>query len=102
MFRGLILDFGIIGSVLFMLTTGVLLHWTFHSMLCKRRPVFTVAVFVFMMGYFYTSFGISLLIWNSIYVAFVSVWIVLQINKLITKMGRRRLATLEPSVGAEA
>jgi oligosaccharide repeat unit polymerase len=92
MFRGLILDFGFAGSVLFMFLTSVLLHKTFHVMLLKRRPVFTVAMFVFAVGYFYNSFVISTLSWNRTYVAFVLLWIILQINKLITERGHRRLA----------
>jgi oligosaccharide repeat unit polymerase len=92
MFRGLILDFGIIGSVLFILAAGFLLHWAFHSMLCNRRPVFTVAVFVFATGYSYNSFTISLLNQSSIYFSFVLLWIVLQLNKLDAERGGRRLA----------
>jgi len=88
MFRGLILDFGFIGSVLFTLATGLLLHMAFHSMLRNKRPVITVAVFVLMMGYFYTSFISSLVGANRIYyVTFVLLWIVLQINKRITQTG---------------
>jgi oligosaccharide repeat unit polymerase len=98
-FRGLIQDFGFIGSVLFMLATGILLHRAFHTMLRNRRPVFTVAVFVFAMGYFYTSFIISMLVWINIYVSFVLLWIVLQINKRITQTGGRRLASPETPVG---
>jgi oligosaccharide repeat unit polymerase len=99
MFRGLILDFGFIGSVLFMLAAGLLLHRTFHIMLRNRRPVFTVAVFVFAMGYFYTSFIISMLVWSNIYLTFVLLWIVLQINKIITQTDGRRLARPKPSFG---
>jgi oligosaccharide repeat unit polymerase len=99
MFRGLILDFGFIGSVLFMLATGLLLHRTFHTMLRNRRPVFTVAVFVFAMGYFYTSFIISMLVWSNIYLTFVLLWIVLQINKIITQTDGRRLARPKPFLG---
>ncbi len=99
MFRGLIQDFGFIGSVLFMLATGILLHWTFHAMLRNRRPVFTVAVFVLMMGYFYSSYIISVLVWIDIYVTFVLLWMVLQINKLITQTDGRRLARPKPSFG---
>ena len=92
MFRGLILDFGFMGSVLFMLAAGYLLHRAFHALLRNRRPVFTVAVFVFMMCYFYNSFIISALVWLNIYVTFVLLLIVLQINKLITQTGGRPLA----------
>jgi oligosaccharide repeat unit polymerase len=92
MFRGLILDFGFIGSVLFMLVTGFLLHWIFRAMLTRTRPVFSVAAFVLMIGYFYTSFLISLLIWNSFYVVFVLLWMVLQANKLMVPTAHRRFA----------
>mgnify|MGYP000190097420 CR=1 FL=1 len=89
MFRGLILDFGFIGATLFMLATGLLLHLTFYAMLTNRRPTLTVAAFVFMMGYFYTSFIISVLIWNSIYISFFLLWIVLEINKLKIRMKKQ-------------
>lgn len=103
MFRGLIQDFGLIGSVLFMLATGFLFHLAFHAMLRNRRPVFTVAVFVLMMGYFYASFISSILGVNRIYyVTFILLWIFLQINKVITERARRRLATVEPPVAAVA
>jgi len=85
MFRGLILDFGFAGSVLFMFLTGVLLHKTFHVMLLKKRPVFTVAMFVFAVGYFYSSFVTSALSANRTYVAFALLWIILQMNKVITE-----------------
>jgi oligosaccharide repeat unit polymerase len=103
MFRGLIQDFGIIGSVLFMLATGLLLHWSFHNMLCKRRPVFTVAVFVLMMGYFYASFVSSMLGVNRIYyVTFILLWIILQINKLLIYRECKKLARLSSPVGVAA
>jgi len=101
MFRGLILDFGFIGSVLFMLATSLLLHQAFHVMLIRSRPVFTVAVFVFAMGYFYNSFIISVLGWNRIYVAFVLLWIVLQLNKRITqKVDGRLVPPAKAAAGA--
>jgi oligosaccharide repeat unit polymerase len=92
MFRGLIQDFGLVGSVLFMLATGVLLHWAFYSMLLKRRPAFTVAVFVFAIGYFYWSFGVSMLSVSTTYFTFAMLWFVLEINKLVTQRAGRRLA----------
>lgn len=100
-FRGLIQDFGLIGCLLFMFVAGVLLHWAFHSLLRNPRPVFTVAVFIFMLGYSYMTFGISLFIWNTIYVTFLLIWMVLQINKLMTQSGGEWLIPLElPGAGA--
>jgi len=45
-----------------------------------------------MLGYFYSSFIISILIWSRIYVTFVLLWIVLLINKWITQKEGCRLA----------
>lgn len=92
MFRGLITDFGFIGSIVFMLTSGLLIHKAFQVMLLKKRPVFTVVVFVFMMGYFYSSFIVSVLIWNRVCIALVLLWIVLQINRRVAQRAIRRLA----------
>jgi hypothetical protein len=61
--------------------------------LIHSRPVFTVAVFVFAMGYFYNSFIISVLGWNRIYVAFALLWIVLQLNKRFTQEVSGRLVS---------
>ncbi len=91
MFRGLILDFGIVGSVLFMFSIGFLLHSAFYSMLCKRRPVFGVALFIFAVAYFYNSFIVSLLVWSNIYVAFALLWTILQANRLVTQTDGHRL-----------
>jgi oligosaccharide repeat unit polymerase len=85
MFRGLITDFGFGGSLLFMLGAGLLCHWAFRTMLVAIRPVFTVVVFTFMIGFFYYSFIISALGWNRFYAAFVLVWLVLHVDKLIAQ-----------------
>jgi oligosaccharide repeat unit polymerase len=92
MFRGLVTDFGIAGSLLFMIVLGYFLHMAFHAMLRNPRPVFTVAVFIFSLGYFYSSFVISMLVWGNIYLTFALLWAVLQINKRILQTGVLRLA----------
>ncbi len=81
MFRGLILDFGVPGSLVFMLAAGVVLHGAFRVLLARRMPAFTVAVFVFMIGFIYNSYIISALSWNRMYAAFVLLWLVLAINR---------------------
>lgn len=101
MFRGLIQDFGFIGSVVFMFTSGLLFHWGFRGMLRSGRPAFTVAVFVFMMGYFYSSFIISALSWNRTYVAFFLLWMILGLNRLLAERQCRRIGA-GPPVGLVA
>jgi oligosaccharide repeat unit polymerase len=86
MFRGLILDFGFAGSIAFMFLLGLLFHGAFYFMLSRNRPVFTVAVFVWMMGLFFASFVISILGSNIIYyVAFVLIGAALYLNKKLTR-----------------
>jgi hypothetical protein len=53
--------------------------------------VFTVAVFVFGMGYYFTSFATSMLSTSGTYLSFALLWIVLGINKWITQRDGRRL-----------
>ncbi|WP_137923969.1 O-antigen polymerase [Cupriavidus sp. 2SB] len=67
MFRGMINDFGLEGSIFVMLVAGILLHLSFWLFLVSRRPALTLSIYVHSIGFFYTSFIISLMIWNSIY-----------------------------------
>jgi oligosaccharide repeat unit polymerase len=87
-FRGLIMDFGLIGSVVFMFVVGLLFHGAFYFLLSRKRPVFTIAVFIFMMNFF-ISFGASTFGANIIYyVVFLLMWIVLYLNNKLTRQGR--------------
>jgi oligosaccharide repeat unit polymerase len=83
MFRGLILDFGFVGTVVFTFLSGWLFHLSFHAMLVSKRPAFHVAVFVFMVAYSFNSVWVSMLMWNSIYVSFVLLTIILLANRLL-------------------
>jgi oligosaccharide repeat unit polymerase len=93
MFRGLIQDFGLLGSLLFMFLMGFLIHWSFFAMLTKSNPMFTVTVFLFSIGFFYASFGRSLFSWSGIYFSFALMWTILAINKLVKQTAGRGLAT---------
>lgn len=80
-YRGLILDFGIIGGLLHMYMIGFFFHLSYYALLCNRRPVFPVAVFVLMMGYIYHTYIISLFNEKSTYATFMLLIIVLFVNK---------------------
>jgi oligosaccharide repeat unit polymerase len=85
MFRGLILDFGIVGSLVFMSAVGTMFHGAFRGLLSARRPVFTVAVFIFMVGFFFSSFTVSMFGTNIIYyVTFVLLCAILWANGQLT------------------
>jgi oligosaccharide repeat unit polymerase len=67
MFRGLINDFGLSGSLVVMLLAGLMIHIAYWIFLTAKSPSLSTSIFIHSIGYFYTSFIISLLIWNSIY-----------------------------------
>jgi oligosaccharide repeat unit polymerase len=80
MFRGLITDFGMTGGIIFMFASGLLIHWAFYKLLKRQRPVTTVAIFIYVVGYFYSSAFISLFMYNVIPASIVILSIVLAVN----------------------
>lgn len=65
MFRGLIVDFGLFGSLVFMTLFGGILNIAFWCLLTNDRPSLSASIYVHSIGFFYTSFIISLWVWNS-------------------------------------
>jgi oligosaccharide repeat unit polymerase len=82
-FRGLILDFGIFGSLVFLFICGILCNISIKVILVSKYPTFSVAIFISMMGFIYTTFIISLLIWNSIFGILIFLPLILFINQLL-------------------
>ncbi|MWL87983.1 MULTISPECIES: O-antigen polymerase [unclassified Cupriavidus] len=82
MFRGLIIDFGMWGSLLFMVLFGVAMHLSYWMFLVARYPAMSASIFIHSVGYFYSSFMISLLTYNSIYLSVVIIAIVLFMNRI--------------------
>lgn len=82
-FRGLILDFGIFGSLVFLFICGILCNISIKAILVSKYPTFSVAIFISMMGFIYTTFIISLLIWNSIFGILILLPFILFINQLL-------------------
>ncbi|NCP84924.1 MAG: oligosaccharide repeat unit polymerase [Bacteroidetes bacterium] len=79
-FRGTISDFGILGSMFFFFCTGILTNFSFYTLLSSKKPLWTIPFFGIMLGYFYTSFIISLFIWKSIFGSIVVLVVILKIN----------------------
>jgi len=80
-FRELLMDFGFFGTLLFMFLSGLMLHYAFYQMLSKPFPAFTSTLYIFMIAAFYNSFLFSLLASKRFYLAFVLLWLVMQVNK---------------------
>lgn len=95
MFRGLINDFGLPGSLFVMLFAGLSIHIAYWIFLTAKSPSLSTSIFIHSIGYFYTSFIISLLIWNSIYASVLITALLCFINQY---RGRGPLTT---TVGQE-
>lgn len=91
-FRGLLMDFGLLGSLMFILLMSFAAHLGFHMLLHSQRPYAMYAAYVLMTGLFVHSFLSSLLMYNSTYATFISLWLVLTVNGAIGPKPRSRLA----------
>lgn len=89
MFRGLIIDFGILGSLLYMFISGFAIHLSFYFLLVRRRPTVTVVTFIYVMGYFYSSAIVSLFIYNVIPASIVLLSACLEVNSRLTSWWKR-------------
>jgi oligosaccharide repeat unit polymerase len=84
-FRGLLMDFGLVGSLIFMFLIGFVAHMSFIKLIFSRRPYAMYVGYVHMTGLFVHSFLNSLLMYNSTYATFILLWIVLAVNGAIVR-----------------
>ena len=84
-FRGLIQDFGMGGSMVFIAAFGAISHLVFHRGLISANRAVSHAFFIHFIGFVYSSYIISLLIWNSAYASFVIVAFLLLLNRWLNK-----------------
>jgi oligosaccharide repeat unit polymerase len=89
MFRGLIYDFGVFGGLVFFAIFGWVSALMYRRMLLERASPIAEAYYIFLAGYIYTSYTISLTIWTTPIVAAVGVFVVLWTDHLLSS--RRRL-----------
>lgn len=79
-FRGMVMDFGIVGSVLFIFILGVLVHLCFFVFLNSRKPVASTVMTIFMLAAFYYSFAISVFTWNIVVFILILFILLLKLN----------------------
>jgi oligosaccharide repeat unit polymerase len=101
-FRGLITDFTLIGSLASCLFAGLICNTIFVAMARNRFSSWSVAFYIVMAGFIYTSFIISLLIWNSSYPTFIVIALVLIINNARFRAGRAKSAPTQYPEGFRA
>lgn len=84
-FRGLVIDFGVIGALIFWVVLGLVAHLFFRWLVVGAWVSLSATFFVFLIGFFYTSFIISLWIWNSVFASFLVVVVVLYANEKVSR-----------------
>lgn len=82
-FRGLIIDFTLAGSLIYMLLTGFFIHLSFFLMLIQTKPVINTSFFIFVVLYMQNSQVISILMWNNVYASFILLCVLLYLNNFI-------------------
>lgn len=82
-FRGLLMDFGFVGSLIFMLILGFFSHLVYVKLINSIRPHAMYAIYVHMTGFFVHSFLASVFMYNSTYATLILLWLVLAVNGAI-------------------
>ncbi|MDV3458440.1 O-antigen polymerase [Sphingomonas sp. HF-S4] len=95
-FRGLITDFSLAGSVVFMYLAGFASNLIFVSLMRNGRASWSVAFYVVFCGFVYTSFLISILVWSSMYPTFGIIGVLLLVNN--ERFARRANRQSTPAV----
>ncbi|OYQ39027.1 hypothetical protein CHU94_16570 [Rhodoferax sp. TH121] len=88
-FRGLINDFGLLGAGLFWAALGLISHAMFRMLVLGRCRALPASFFIYLIGFFYTSFIISLLIWNSALASCIITAVILLGNEWFCERGAR-------------
>lgn len=96
-YRGLITDFGIAGSLLFMGIVGFISHEIYFNLITRKFPTGWVAAYLIVVGAIYMSFVISLWTFNGPFLTFFLLWAVLLANSKISRS--RRTAGLHTNAG---
>jgi oligosaccharide repeat unit polymerase len=101
MFRPLIFDFGVTGSLVFIAAWGLIASLAYNAMLRRAMSSLAQSFFILSLGCIYTSYIISLLIWNSAYAAAIGVTCLLAANHAIRswkQLATRSIDQISPTV----
>ncbi|MFC6337426.1 oligosaccharide repeat unit polymerase [Pseudomonas sp. CCM 7891] len=76
-FRGLINDFGLLGSLFFAFVVGLFCNFGYWRLLCHRNSMFAVLFFVYFVAISYQTYIISSMSWLTIPLVFIVQWVLL-------------------------
>ncbi len=93
-FRGMIYDFSLAGSLVFLFICGVAFNYMYRTMLLRKYAPLSQGMYVFFAGYLYTSSFISLTIWANVYASTVLTIAFMWLLSRLRRGPRRRPAPL--------
>lgn len=98
MFRGLIYDFGTVGSFVYMAMLGIPASLSYNAMLRRRLPSVSQSFYIIIISFIYSSYLFSVFAWNSIYAAAFGVSILMMLSNGI----RTWIMTITYGIASEA
>lgn len=81
-FRGLIYDFGLVGSLIFLSLVGAMSALAYRAMLLRESAPLAGSIYIFLIGLFYQCYIISVLTWNSPFVVFSASFLIIWLCKI--------------------
>lgn len=82
-FRGLIHDFGILGSIFYLLLLGMAANFTFYTFLKNKKPWISFAVLIILVEYCFGSYLLSMFMARYMFLLGIVIYFMLFINNLI-------------------
>lgn len=82
-FRGLVQDFGVLGSMVFMYVFGLFNHYFFYKLLVKMKPWLASGIFIMFFGFLGLSFLINIFTARYVFLIVIAFFVVLNINDFV-------------------
>ena len=82
-FRGLIYDFGILGSIFYLLLLGIAANFTFYTFLKNKKPWISFAILIILIEYCLGSYLFSMFMARFMFLLCIVIYLMLFINDLI-------------------
>lgn len=79
-FRGLIYDFGVFGSLIFMFAFGIFSHTIMWRILNKKRAIFALAAFVSIHVFIFMGYLFSVFVARYVFLVACVIWLLLSVN----------------------
>ena len=93
-FRGMITDFSLIGSLALMYIFGLAANSFYIFLMRSSNPSVSLTLYMLFCGLVYTSFLISIFVWNSMYPVFFVIVASLKLNNMWVRSARRRIGSV--------